>query len=167
MFYITFISVMHFHNHLCISISPKILKEIFALFVCFHFTDFLVSVLLSACVERFCVSRIRDYLRFLDFFHKFFQVFQKFIKDFRSRTTSARSIRLLRLSSSQAAMLQGFFWLCCCCWVKRPANYAGVYFLRSRTRLSIVMQQQSLHLQEFNKTHFTLHTCKTKLFILL
>ena len=30
MFAITFFSVMHFHNHLCISISPKILKEIFA-----------------------------------------------------------------------------------------------------------------------------------------
>ena len=30
MFSITFFSVMHFHNHLCISISPKILKEIFA-----------------------------------------------------------------------------------------------------------------------------------------
>ena len=30
MFSITFVSVMHFHNHLCISISPKILKEIFA-----------------------------------------------------------------------------------------------------------------------------------------
>ena len=30
MFSITFISLMHFHNHLCISISPKILKEIFA-----------------------------------------------------------------------------------------------------------------------------------------
>ena len=27
---ITFVSVMHFHNHLCISISPKILKEISA-----------------------------------------------------------------------------------------------------------------------------------------
>ena len=30
MFSITLFSVMHFHNHLCISISPKILKEIFA-----------------------------------------------------------------------------------------------------------------------------------------
>ena len=30
MFSITFVSVMHFHNQLCISISPKILKEIFA-----------------------------------------------------------------------------------------------------------------------------------------
>ena len=30
MFSITFVSVMHFHNNLCISISPKILKEIFA-----------------------------------------------------------------------------------------------------------------------------------------
>ena len=30
MFSITFVSVMHFHNHLCISISPQILKEIFA-----------------------------------------------------------------------------------------------------------------------------------------
>ena len=29
-FYITFVSVMHFHNHLGTSISPKILKEIFA-----------------------------------------------------------------------------------------------------------------------------------------
>ena len=28
MFSITFVSVMHFHNHLCMSISPKILKEI-------------------------------------------------------------------------------------------------------------------------------------------
>ena len=32
MFSITFVSVMHFHNHLCISISPKILKEIVAPF---------------------------------------------------------------------------------------------------------------------------------------
>ena len=31
MFSITFVSVMNFHNHLCISISPKIVKEIFAL----------------------------------------------------------------------------------------------------------------------------------------
>ena len=30
MFFITFVSVMHIHNHLCISISPKIPKEIFA-----------------------------------------------------------------------------------------------------------------------------------------
>ena len=30
MFSITFVSVMNFHNHLCISISPKILKELFA-----------------------------------------------------------------------------------------------------------------------------------------
>ena len=30
MFSITFFSVMHFHNHLCISISPEILKEFFA-----------------------------------------------------------------------------------------------------------------------------------------
>ena len=30
MFSITFVSVMHFHNYLCISISPKVLKEIFA-----------------------------------------------------------------------------------------------------------------------------------------
>ena len=30
MFSIPFVSVMHFNNHLCISISPKILKEIFA-----------------------------------------------------------------------------------------------------------------------------------------
>ena len=30
MFSITFVPVMHFHNHLCTSISPKILKEIFA-----------------------------------------------------------------------------------------------------------------------------------------
>ena len=30
MFYITFVSGMHFHNHLSVSISPKILKEIFA-----------------------------------------------------------------------------------------------------------------------------------------
>ena len=33
MFSITLISVMHFHNHLCNSISPKILKEIFAIFL--------------------------------------------------------------------------------------------------------------------------------------
>ena len=32
MFSITFVSVIHFHNHLCISTSPKILKEIFAHF---------------------------------------------------------------------------------------------------------------------------------------
>ena len=30
MFSIIFFSVMHFHDHLCISISPKILIEIFA-----------------------------------------------------------------------------------------------------------------------------------------
>ena len=30
MFSMTFVSVMHFHNHLCISIPTKILKEIFA-----------------------------------------------------------------------------------------------------------------------------------------
>ena len=30
MFSITFVFVMHFHNYLCISISPKILKEMFA-----------------------------------------------------------------------------------------------------------------------------------------
>ena len=30
MFFITFVSVMHFHNHLYISISPKIINEIFA-----------------------------------------------------------------------------------------------------------------------------------------
>ena len=30
MCFITFVFVMHFHNYLCISISPKILKEIFA-----------------------------------------------------------------------------------------------------------------------------------------
>ena len=29
-FSITYVSVMHFHNHLCMSISHKILKEIFA-----------------------------------------------------------------------------------------------------------------------------------------
>ena len=28
-FSITFVSVMHFHNHLCFSISPKTLKEFF------------------------------------------------------------------------------------------------------------------------------------------
>ena len=30
MFSLTFVSVMHFHSHLCISITPKILTEIFA-----------------------------------------------------------------------------------------------------------------------------------------
>ena len=30
MFSITFVFVMHFHNHLCIFLSPKILKEIIA-----------------------------------------------------------------------------------------------------------------------------------------
>ena len=30
MFSIIFVSVMHLHNHLCTSISPKILKEMFA-----------------------------------------------------------------------------------------------------------------------------------------
>ena len=30
MFSITFVSVMHFHSHLCISIFTEILKEIFA-----------------------------------------------------------------------------------------------------------------------------------------
>ena len=30
MFSITLVYVMHFHNHLCIFISPKKLKEIFA-----------------------------------------------------------------------------------------------------------------------------------------
>ena len=38
MFSITLVSVMRFHNYLCISISPKILKDIFA-------SD-------SACCER-------------------------------------------------------------------------------------------------------------------
>ena len=32
MFSITFVSVMHFHNHLCISISLKILKEFLPIF---------------------------------------------------------------------------------------------------------------------------------------
>ena len=34
MFSITFVSVMHFHNQICISISPKIPKEIFACSFC-------------------------------------------------------------------------------------------------------------------------------------
>ena len=31
MFSITFVSVMHFHNHLCISILPEVLKEFFVI----------------------------------------------------------------------------------------------------------------------------------------
>ena len=37
MFSITFVSVMHFHDHLCISISPEILKEFFAYISSFNF----------------------------------------------------------------------------------------------------------------------------------
>ena len=47
MFFIMFVFVMHFHNHLCISISHTILKEMFAE------KSPLLHLILSCTVQRY------------------------------------------------------------------------------------------------------------------
>ena len=59
MFSITFVSVMHFHNNFCISITTKIIKEIFSGI----FSQLVQFTTISSDFQLFCAI-CSDYLQF-------------------------------------------------------------------------------------------------------